>query len=287
MTNTMNKKNNKIMLMTVAFLLLFTAIPVKAQDMQDESAVSGNGLGIDDQTQGTGVVEGEDSVNPLGAMNLKKYYELKNAWDGKVEGVDYINFTVPDAGLWWYDQSFARGELFEAFQKARMDEDNWWYCTNQPGQQVTTEKVPEPVEFEYDYELERCAMQRVLEVTFVDDHYRPDGISCDEVFLDLNSPYQYAAFTNELNSAVTILGQSAEQIVDMYMEAYSDEVMCYGRQGHRRAIIGAENCSKAYRIGIGVIRTRAVEAKVLKYILQFLLQMMTGMFRYSAKKVFG
>ena len=158
---------------------------------------------------------------------------------------DCITFTIPESDTWRFEQTFARTELFNEFQKARMDEDNWEYYVDKGGT-MEIERVEITRKYEWDYNLEQAAMQRAIEVAYTYSHTRPDSVSFYEVYEDLNSPYWYAANANEL---VSSLGTSAEEIVRIYMEG--DETSS-AKQKHRRAILTDSYC----RIGIGCVRTK-------------------------------
>lgn len=234
------------------------------QDMSDED--------ISAEMRG----QSDKAVNRMGNYGTDSYKAALHYWDDKVEGVDYYWLTLPDFGAWRFDQAFAREELFPRLYFARFDGDNHWYCKNDAGEDIEivyTGRVgvdgngPKN-NLVYDYELERCAMQRALECALYDGwHKRPDGQSADEAYIDLDSPYQYVHNSGELYDAGctwTYLDageyewNSADAIVDLFMEEYDDEVMCYARQNHRRAILGVDGNEDNYRIGIGVVRTNDV-----------------------------
>ena len=159
---------------------------------------------------------------------------------------DCTTFTIPESDTWSFEQTFARGELFAEFQKARMDKNNWKYYTNDEGQPLAEKYVTVTKEYVWDYNLEQAAMQRAIEQAYTYGHTRPDMVTSYEVYQDLDSPYWYAANVNELTSAY---GTSAKEIVDIYMEG--DET-CYAKQTHRVAIL----TDSYYRIGIGCVKTK-------------------------------
>ncbi len=219
-------------------------------------------------------IEDED-INALGTYSLASYVNALHYWDDKTYGVDYLEFAIPDAGRWRFDQTFARGELFQAFYEARNNSANWKYCTNNRGEAIIwTNSEYVPVPFEYDYELERCAMQRAVEAAMTNNHDRLDFMDADEVFIDFDSLYQYCANTNELLTCGLPdhgkLGDdgrpyqspyaegTAAHILEGLMEDYCNNVRSYADQGHRRAIIGVGANARMCRIGIGVIRIDAV-----------------------------
>lgn len=159
---------------------------------------------------------------------------------------DCTTFVIPESDTWGFEQTFARGELFDEFQKARMDPANWWYYTNNGGDPLVKEAVTVTKEYVWDYNLEEAAMQRAIEQAYVYGHARPDVVTSTEVYQDLNSPYWYGKNTNELTSAY---GTTAKGIVDAYME---ENELCYAKQQHRVAILS----DMYYRIGIGCVKTK-------------------------------
>lgn len=162
-------------------------------------------------------------------------------------------FTLPDAGTWRYAQTFARTELFTAFQNARMNPDNWWSYTSVNGDNYVREELPEVTNaYVYDYNLEAVAMQRAIELSVNYAHLRPDGVTSYEAYSECKSPtetadvnpYWYGTNASEL---ISYLGKTAEEVVDIYME--EDEPA--GCQAHRRGILDNDY----YRIGIGCVIT--------------------------------
>lgn len=159
---------------------------------------------------------------------------------------DYITITIPETDTWRFEQSFARGELFNEFNKACMDKSNWWYYTNDKGKPLTTQAVSVTREYVWDYNLEEAAMQRAIEQAYLYGHLRPNMVTSMEVYQDLNSPYWYGRNTNELTGCY---GTSAESIVSEYMEKRFEY---YAGQEHRVAIL----TDYYYRIGIGCVVTK-------------------------------
>lgn len=186
---------------------------------------------------------GSGKINVLGQYNGRLAVERQRA-----SMPECITITLPDTGFWSFQQTFARTELFNAFQEARMNSNNWWWHSGDVGSEKVYTKVTKP--YVYDYELEKAAMQRAIEQAFSYGHYRPNTVCADEVYDDLNSPYWWSNNTNELtgmNKPVNNTSVTAQQIVAAYMEENEPR----GKQDHRVAIL----TDGLYRIGIGCVRT--------------------------------
>ncbi|MDO5155333.1 MAG: CAP domain-containing protein [Eubacteriales bacterium] len=106
-----------------------------------------------------------------------------------------------------------------------------WYWNSDNRTQTTCTKLPALV---YDYELERIAMQRAVEIALLFDHTRPDGTIC---FTAYSSAYGYSAENIAMGygSATSTFNQ------------WKEDGMRYDGQGHRRNMLS----DKATSIGIG------------------------------------
>jgi hypothetical protein len=164
---------------------------------------------------------------------------------------DCIRYTTVDKGTWWFDEDFARGELLDAFDEARMDPTNWVYeglFDNDPPteEQSYRYKNPETGLSNYDYELERLAMQRCIEVAYAVTlaHMRPNGATDRQVYVSEDNKSKLFPIVNDVQemNGGSSNGATAAQIVKEYMEEVTGS--------HRNIII----CGKYCRIGIACIR---------------------------------
>ncbi|MBQ7059484.1 MAG: leucine-rich repeat protein, partial [Firmicutes bacterium] len=132
-----------------------------------------------------------------------------------------------------YDQTSARAMLslvndFRAENPGYFDEDNTTVL-------YTSNQSP----LVYDYELERIAMQRALEIAMSFSHTRPNGESCFTIY----NEYGVSCSAKGENIAV---GQSSAQGA---FDSWKEEGEPYSGQGHRRNMLGAKYDFNA--IGIG------------------------------------
>lgn len=218
----------------------------------------------DEQTlDNTDIVDAEipmsDDVSSLG------YDETDISRWNKNHESDCITYTTIDSGTWGFNQTMARGELFNEFNKARSNPANWWYCTNGSNEPITTTSITlTNTNFVYDYELEKLAMQRCVELPFAYGHMRP----CGCVYQSVAGSVDNNIFGNlkDLAEMNGMYGDTAENIVKLYMEGYDcadtynqlygypytdDQFLTSGGQGHRKIILD----NKKYKIGIAVIET--------------------------------
>lgn len=213
----------------------------EAQDSENEQEITAFGIVSDEEGNVLSIQERKD-INPDGDMTHTWLAEKQRA-----EHPDYITVKTYDSNSWSFQQSFARGELFNTLNAARMNSANWWYYTNNLGDPLTKQYVTVKKNYVWDYELERCAMQRCVELAFCYSHVRPDLVNAQEVFMDLDSPYKDAKNCNELAGCY---GNTATTIVAAFME---ENELCYAGQTHRVAILE----DSYYRIGISCIKTKS------------------------------
>ncbi len=282
----------KINILTLTGILLFTAIPVSAAPtpvlftggtieymVADEPvviSVSENNAG-EMNNEALATIESDN-------ISVEKAGPIKNVeHDDPYSLYDYVSFTrtqsrgkaVLDYGEWKFDQTFARGELFNAFQQARgtgsnyrmKDNDGNWYYVDKKGFKISDPSKRDGLATPYvwDCHLEAVAMQRAIEQVDMDSHYRPDKTSQSTAYreysasgykaytgsdADILNPYWWSRNTNELtvcNAAAAAVANDGNGIVEIFME----EDRPAGMQGHRRIIL----TDMYYRIGIGVVRT--------------------------------
>ncbi len=287
MTNKMKITISVILGMTILFLIVKGIVYVPYAQETDEQVkyeIEEDTISENDTTEyGTEDVDvfGEDeTINAEGVYPLAQYKAAKDYWYDKVDGEDYRWVTLPDAGTWGFDQKFARESVFPAMKYVRSNSENWWVYKDTRGEAIVDEKygpygyklkdttkvdltqyppiASYPVtDYVYDYELERCAMQRCIELAWLTGHERPDGQSCDEVFLDLDSYYKYADFTRELNTVVYTEApyKDATEVTGMDVALTFMEENGMAEQEHRKNIL----TNSLYRIGIACIYTKGRE----------------------------
>lgn len=280
----------KINILTLTGILLFTAIPVSAAP----ASVVFTGGTIEYTIADEPVVISVSENNIEETANETVDSDITAEGAGPIINVedlepyslyDYVSFTrsqsrgkaVLDYGEWKFDQAFARGELFNAFQQARGTESNYrmkdnngnWYYVDKKGFEISepSERDGLATPYVWDCNLEAVAMQRAIEQVDTDSHYRPYGVSQSTAYreysasgykvytgadADILNPYWWSRNINELtlcNAAAAAVAYSGDGIVEIFME----ENKPAGMQGHREAIIK----DMYYRIGIGVVRTAA------------------------------
>ena len=92
---------------------------------------------------------------------------------------------------------------------------------------------------EYDYDLEKAAMQRAAEIAVIYNHTRPDGSRCF-------TAYTECGFNEWPGGENIAAGQTSAKMVH---EAWIEEDDDYSGQGHRRNIFNANSTA----IGIGCV----------------------------------
>ncbi len=121
---------------------------------------------------------------------------------------------------------------------------NAWYWN-----QTNTEKirVTGRQALEYDYELEKVAMQRAAEIALYFDHTRPNGLAWYSIYPDYYSASENIAcgFGNEGSA----------------FEAWKEEDDAYSGQGHRRAMLSDSVTS----VGIACVEYQGVKFWVQEF----------------------
>ena len=132
-------------------------------------------------------------------------------------------------------QTEARTE-FDMINEFRTGDDAWyWNEDNTEKVYVTGLK-----EIEYDYDLEKVAMQRAVEIAVYYSHSRPDGKSCWDTYDDLG--YNWVSTVGE-NIAAGY--RTAEAVFIGWREDDDD----YSGQGHRRNMLN----SAFQAVGLGCV----------------------------------
>ena len=128
-----------------------------------------------------------------------------------------------------YGQTEARAMLADinAFRTSKTDAWCWDKSDNTRQPCLTTE-------LEYDYELERVAMQRAAEIALSYDHTRPNGKACFTAY-----PSGYSGMGENIAAGY---GSAAE-----VFDGWKEENESYAGQGHRRNMLSA----KFKAVGIG------------------------------------
>lgn len=128
-----------------------------------------------------------------------------------------------------YGQTEARAMLADinAFRTSETDAWCWDMSDNTKQPCLTTE-------LEYDYELERVAMQRAAEIALSYDHTRPNGKACFTAY-----PSGYRGMGENIAAGYA----SAAEVFD----GWKEENESYAGQGHRRNMLSA----KFKAVGIG------------------------------------
>ena len=128
-----------------------------------------------------------------------------------------------------YGQTEARAMLADINAFRTSETDAWcWDMSDSTKQPCST------TELEYDYELERVAMQRAAEIALSYDHTRPNGKACSTAY-----PSGYRGMGENIAAGYV----SAAEVFD----GWKEENESYAGQGHRRNMLSA----KFKAVGIG------------------------------------
>ena len=128
-----------------------------------------------------------------------------------------------------YGQTEARAMLADINAFRTSETDAWcWDISDSKRQPCLT------TELEYDYELERVAMQRAAEIALSYDHTRPNGEACFTAY-----PSGYRGMGENIAAGYA----SAAEVFD----GWKEENESYAGQGHRRNMLSA----KFKAVGIG------------------------------------
>ena len=123
-----------------------------------------------------------------------------------------------------YFQSESRAGL-AGVNRLRTGSDAWYWNSDNTTKTVLSDL---PV-LQYDYDLEKVAMQRCAESAVFWSHQRPDGLSCYQTYRDMGYYYSGAAE----NIAIMSYHASYDYVQEMWEEADED----YSGQGHRRNLL--------------------------------------------------
>lgn len=144
--------------------------------------------------------------------------------------------TVTLEGVQYY-QTEAR-TMLDMINDFRTGGDAWYYTAKDDG----TKKYAEGLsEVEYDYTLEKIAMQRAAECAIFFEHTRPNGKTATSQVLPKEYGYSQTRATGEaLEGGSTTASHAFRNLQESYAESFSG-------QGHRRQLL-SKNLT---RIGIG------------------------------------
>lgn len=183
------------------------------------------------------------------AREKQKYPESEN-----------YTITLPDCGVWKYNQFYARGRVFEYLNKERMNSANWWMRDKDGNRVYLADAGLSDItrSYIYDYNLEAAAMQRAAEIALVYSNVRPDGISAEEVFSEVKSPSETAQenpYWYADTSEIILLYKTKLDEYPTYWDfiGITDELLeetnSASNQRRRRIVMTNE----LYRLGIGYI----------------------------------
>ena len=104
----------------------------------------------------------------------------------------------------------------------RTGKDAWYY--SESGSKVKCSKLKS---LTYDYELEKIAMERAMEISVLFSHTRPNGESCFSLF-----PSSYQALGENI-----AMGTNFYMTTDTTFEMWQETDCDYNGQGHRRNML--------------------------------------------------
>jgi hypothetical protein len=133
-----------------------------------------------------------------------------------------------------YQQDEAR-KVLDMVNEFRTGDDAWYWNSDN----TTKTKVENLNELVYDYELEKIAMQRAIEIALSYSHTRPNGKSCWSAYTEKN-------YNSPVGENITFLYAIAKTAFKAWKEDDKD----YSGQGHRRMMLS----SKATRMGCACVK---------------------------------
>ena len=149
---------------------------------------------------------------------------------------DSDSFDLPIKVL--FCQSEARTEL-DMINELRTGDDAWYWNSDNSEKLYFTDLK----ELTYDYDLEKVAMQRAVEIAVYYSHTRPDGYSCWQTYEDFG--YRWNAVGENIAAGF----RSASAVFTAWAEEDDD----YSGQGHRRNMLSgsftAVGCACVYYEG--------------------------------------
>ncbi len=166
--------------------------------------------------------EGDDTKDNDSGQDVENTYGADDNKDDENGQLGTISFNVT------YHQTEARSML-ENINEFRQDADNAWYWDEDDENKVYSQDLQA---LEYDYYLEKIAMQRAAEICLSYGHLRPDGTHYYNIVEGYSSSGENIAY-----------GQTSSQEVFV---GWREDDCDYSGQGHRRNMLN-ENFN---RVGI-------------------------------------
>lgn len=164
----------------------------------------------------------------------------------------YKDVTVPV--MVQYMQTEAR-KIFDYVNEFRMGDQAWFWDESNSKALI----YKNPHKLQYDYDLEKYAMQRAAELALYFSHTRPNGEPCSKFYRD-NERYADLKFDDEYGNYNIITVANGENIAygqESALEvfnAWKEESLPYDGQGHRRNMLDKD----FYSIGIGCVYIQGV-----------------------------
>lgn len=125
-----------------------------------------------------------------------------------------------------YNQTQAR-KMLGMINNFRRGSDAWYWAADNK----TKTRMPNLVSLEYDYELEKVAMQRAAEIAMSFDHTRPNGDSCFTAF----PANTYYAMGENIAMGYGMLTTPDETFI-----GFREDNENYDGQGHRRNMLSTK-----------------------------------------------
>jgi uncharacterized protein YkwD len=154
----------------------------------------------------------------VGITDTDAYYE--ESYPVSLSDDDDTFDTVIVSGTYYQDKA---RELLDLVNEFRTGSDTWYWNSDN----TTKTKVKNLGKVVYDYQLEKIAMQRAIEIALSFGHTRPNGESCRTVYSDYK--YSYSAAGENIAAGYT----SVQAVFDGWLENTED----YSGQGHRRNML--------------------------------------------------
>jgi uncharacterized protein YkwD/DNA-directed RNA polymerase subunit RPC12/RpoP len=144
--------------------------------------------------------------------------------------------TVLVSGTYWQDEA---RKLLDMVNEFRTGDDAWYWNSDN----TTKTKVENLSKLTYDYQLEKVAMQRAIEIALSFSHTRPNGESCWTAYDDYG--YSYYAAGENIAAGYGSAYNSAQDVFN----GWAEENENYSGQGHRRNML-SKNYSRMGCAGV-------------------------------------
>ncbi|MBR4183328.1 MAG: CAP domain-containing protein [Lachnospiraceae bacterium] len=140
------------------------------------------------------------------------------AFGVSVQAAETQTYTVTGK----FHQTDARSML-KKVNKFRTGKEAWYY--DEQGSKLKFDSLKK---YTYDYELEKIAMQRAMEISVLFSHTRPNGESCFSL---------YPQSTYNMIGENIAMGTGSYLTVDAAFEMWQENDYGYEGQGHRRNML--------------------------------------------------